>query len=292
MIKKILYFDNFQGDIMTQTWYLLNSGSHPASYNMALDECLLIWHHKKQIPPTIRFYQWDKPTISVGYFQRASKELALDEIPRQNFQLVRRLTGGRAVLHDKELTYSIIVTEDYPNMPKTVVEAYQILSKGLLLGFQQLGLQASFAIPQTDIEKEALKNPRSAVCFDAPSYYELVVEGKKIAGSAQTRQKGIILQHGSIPFTMDIDTLYNLFIFPNERIKERMKANFQKKAIAINDVAPTPFSVEQVQDAFIRGFQQALGIELIPYTLTEEQEAEVTALAKEKYENNDWTLKF
>ncbi|MGM9987103.1 MAG: biotin/lipoate A/B protein ligase family protein [Bacillaceae bacterium] len=277
---------------MKQTWYLLNSGSCPASYNMALDECLLNWQSNGLMKPTIRFYQWNNPTVSTGYFQKATKELDLEAINRHNFSLVRRLTGGRAVLHDNELTYSVIVSEDYPHMPTTVVDAYRVISKGLLLGFQQLGLDAYFAVPHTEEEKDALKNPRSSVCFDAPSYYELVVEGRKIAGSAQTRQKGVILQHGSIPLTIDLDALYDVFIFPNEKVKERMKEGFRKKAVAINELTDRIFTIEDIQAAFTNGFAEALQIDLVPYTLTEEQEQEVLQLAKEKYENIDWNLKY
>lgn len=127
--------------------------------------------------------------MSIGYFQKAEKEINLEAVKQYGLGFVRRPTGGRGVLHDKELTYSVIVSEEHPNMPKTVTEAYRVISEGILQGFRNLGLEAYFAIPRTEEEKAGLKNPRSAVCFDAPSWYELVVEGRKVAGSAQTRQK-------------------------------------------------------------------------------------------------------
>src|SRR5699024_6917291 len=135
-----------------------------------------------------------------------------------------RLTGGRAVLHDKELTYSVIVSEDHPSMPRSVKEAYLVLSKGLLEGFHSLGINAEFAIP-----KGKLETTQSAVCFEEPSWYELIVDNKKAAGSAQTRKKGVILQHGSIPLTVDNDILYDLFIYRNERVKQRAREAFNDK---------------------------------------------------------------
>lgn len=143
----------------------------------------------KKIPPVIRFYGWNPATLSVGYFQNIKKEINFDAVHKHGLGFVRRPTGGRGVLHDKELTYSVIVSEDHPEMPATVTEAYRVISEGILQGFRNLGLDAYFAIPRTEKEKESLKNPRSSVCFDAPSWYELVVEGRKVAGSAQTRQK-------------------------------------------------------------------------------------------------------
>lgn len=127
--------------------------------------------------------------------------------------------------------------------------------------------------------------------FDAPSWYEIVVEGRKIAGSAQTRQKGVILQHGSIPLEIDLDELYDLFLFPNERVKERMKSMFASKAVAINELTDRTFTIEQLIKAFEVGFEKGLDVELVPYELTEEQLHEVQTLAKEKYESKEWNYK-
>ncbi len=181
-----------------EVWRFIDSGNGSPSFNMALDEALLDWHSEGKIPPAIRFYGWNPPTLSVGYFQKVEKEIDLEAVKAQKLGFVRRPTGGRGVLHEHELTYSVIVSEDHPDMPKSVTEAYRVISEGLLKGFQHLGLEAYFAVPKTAEERDALKSPQSAVCFDAPSWYELVVEGRKVAGSAQTRQKGVILQHGSI----------------------------------------------------------------------------------------------
>ncbi len=109
-------------------------------------KALLEWHSKGEIPPTIRFYGWNPPTLSIGYFQKAEKEINFDKVKELGLGFVRRPTGGRGVLHDEELTYSVIVSEEYPNMPKTVTEAYRVISEGLLKDFVQLGLEAYFAI--------------------------------------------------------------------------------------------------------------------------------------------------
>ncbi|OEF98895.1 octanoyltransferase [Vulcanibacillus modesticaldus] len=274
---------------MVETWRFIDFQYHSPAFNMALDEALLEWHSKKLFPPTIRFYGWDPPTLSIGYFQNIHKEIDIDKVNEYNIGLVRRLTGGRAVFHDKELTYSVIVSEDHPNMPKTVTEAYQNISRGLLEGFKQLGLNAYFAVPKTKEEHEKLRNPRSAICFDAPSWYELVVEGRKVAGSAQTRKKGVILQHGSILIDIDENLLFDLFKYPNDRIKERLQKNFKNKAIAINDVANKKVTIDEVRNAFYRGFEIGLNIRFEPYELTEKEKAFVEELAKEKYESYDWT---
>ncbi len=276
---------------MKETWYFIDSGARSPAYNMALDEALLYWHSEGKIPPTIRFYTWDPPTLSIGYFQKVEKEINLDKVREYGLGFVRRPTGGRSVLHDKELTYSVIVSEAHPDMPKSVTEAYRVISQGILEGFKLAGLDAYFAIPRTEEERNELKRPRSSVCFDAPSWYELVVEGRKVAGSAQTRQKGVILQHGSIILDIDEKMLFDLFRFPNERVRERMQRNFKNKAVAINELRKEPLSLTEAKDIFRRGFEKGLNISLTPYTLSEREEEEVLRIARERYESDAWNFR-
>ncbi|OHS38437.1 octanoyltransferase [Staphylococcus sp. HMSC62B09] len=275
---------------MTETWNFINTGSHDPYYNMAMDEALLNFVSRREIDPVVRFYTWNPATLSVGYFQRLKKEIDIDKVKEKGFGLVRRQTGGRGVLHDKELTYSVIVSEEHPNMPSTVTEAYRVISEGLLEGFKLLGFEAYFAIPRSKEEREKLKQPRSAVCFDAPSWYELVVEGRKIAGSAQTRQKGVILQHGSLLQDVNVDELFDMFIFKNDRLKDKMKKAFVDKAVAINDIADRHISIEEMEKAFEEGFKKGLNIEFKPLTLSDDQIKEVKEL-EEKYRSDEWLYK-
>lgn len=276
---------------MTETWYFINSGPCSPSFNMALDEALMDWHSEGSIPPVIRFYEWNPATVSIGYFQRAERDIDLQAVKEQGLGFIRRPTGGRAVLHEHELTYSIIVSEQYPNMPTTVTEAYRVLSEGLLEGFRNLGMDAYFSVPETEEQQADLKKPKSAVCFDAPSWYELVVEGKKVAGSAQTRQKGVILQHGAILLDMDQEKLLSVFNFASEEEKEKMRAKLPEKAVAINDLVSEPMTIAQCVKAFKKGFEQSLTISLEPYTLTEEQLQYVVALEEKKYLTEDWNFR-
>lgn len=275
---------------MTETWNFINTGSNDPYYNMAFDEALLNFVSRGEIDPVIRFYTWNPATLSVGYFQRLTKEIDTAKVKALGYGLIRRQTGGRGVLHDKELTYSVIVPESHPNMPSTITEAYRVISEGLLEGFKLLGFDAYFAIPRSEEEREKLKQPRSAVCFDAPSWYELVVEGRKIAGSAQVRQKGVILQHGSLLQDVDIDELFDLFIFKNDRLKDKMKQAFVDKAVAINDIAERHISIAEMESAFEAGFKKGLDIEFKPHKLTPSQLQEVDELII-KYKSDEWNYR-
>ncbi|MCR8985298.1 lipoate--protein ligase family protein [Brevibacillus laterosporus] len=259
--------------------------------NMAIDEAILTLHSQGKVPPTVRFYTWNPATLSIGYFQKMEKEINIDEVKRLGLGLVRRPTGGRAVLHDAELTYSVIVSEDHPQMPKSVTEAYKVISMGLLHGFQKLGLKAEMVSLATEEEKAKYNSPGSSACFDSPSWYELVVEGKKVAGSAQTRQKGVILQHGSILLDMDVDLLFSLLTFPSERVKERMMNSFKQKAVTINEVSSKPISLEEAIEAFYQGFAEGLGIELVPMDLTAEEHQLAKELAENRYSTDEWNFR-
>ncbi|MFJ8066710.1 biotin/lipoate A/B protein ligase family protein [Psychrobacillus sp. NPDC096426] len=272
-------------------WYFINSGPCSPSYNMALDEALLDWHSEGLIPPIVRFYQWNPATLSIGYFQSVDKEIDMDAVKKLGLGFVRRPTGGRGVLHEHELTYSVIVTESYPDMPATVTEAYRVISEGLLIGFQNLGLEAYFSVPDTEEKRLDLKKPKSAVCFDAPSWYELVVEGKKVAGSAQTRQKGVILQHGAILLDLDEDKLIQTFKFSSDELREKVKVSLSKKAVSINKISQKPITIDECKVAFKKGFEEALRIELIEYSLTEEQESYVKEIEAKRYANDEWNYK-
>ncbi|WP_099351868.1 lipoate--protein ligase family protein [Fredinandcohnia onubensis] len=274
-----------------EVWRFIDSGHCSPEFNMALDEALLDWNSEGKIPPTIRFYGWNPPTLSIGYFQKVEREIDLEAVKKYGLGFVRRPTGGRGVLHDHELTYSVIVSEEHPEMPHTVTEAYRVISEGILQGFRKLGLDAYFAVPKTAEEREGLKNPRSAVCFDAPSWYELVVEGRKVAGSAQTRQKGVILQHGSILLDIDEDKLFDLFKYPSERVRERMQRNFKNKAVAINALREKPVTIDEAKQAFKEGFEEGLNIVLEPYQLTDEELDFVHSIVEKRYKTDEWNFK-
>ncbi len=267
---------------MNKDWCFIDTGHMNAAMNMAFDECLLNWHSQGKIPPVLRFYHWSKPSLSVGYFQR-TKSINFSGLEKHGCEFVRRLTGGSAVLHDDELTYSIVISESDPGIPKSVTKAYYVLCQGILEGYKNLGIDAEFAIPEREAERE-----RSAICFEKPSFYEMVVGGKKICGNAQTRKNGVLLQHGSLPLTQDADMLFDLFAFSTEEMRERRKKRFLGKATTINEVTNRDITYDDMKQAFKKGVENALGIRLSPLELSDADWAEVKALAETKYGTDLW----
>jgi lipoyl(octanoyl) transferase len=276
------------------TWRLIRSGLQSPAYNMALDEAIVQAHSEGKVPPTLRFYGWSPPTLSIGYFQKAD-EVNLAAVEAEGFGFVRRPTGGRAVLHDKELTYSIIVTESYPGLPSGVTEAYRVLSEGLRIGFSQLGLNAQMVQGAEPGGTRSANDAASAACFDAPSWYELVVEGRKVAGSAQLRQKGVVLQHGSILLELDVSQLFDLLKFPNPAVRQRMEKSFHSKAVAINllrrELGLSSVTFDEAELAFQQGFAEGMGVQLELSEPTDYEKRLADQLLSEKYASSEWNLR-
>ncbi|MFC5404841.1 lipoate--protein ligase family protein [Cohnella soli] len=277
-------------------WRFVHTGDRSPAENMAIDEAILVAHQEGLVPPTVRFYGWNPATLSIGYFQQASKEVSFEALLEHGLGFVRRATGGRAVLHDRELTYSIVVSENYPGIPTSVAEAYRVLSKGLLNGFRKLGLDAVMTGTEARSDEEAVAgSPLSAACFDSPSKYELVVEGKKIAGSAQMRSGGVILQHGSILLELDSDQLFDVLHFEEPSDKLRMKKIFERKAVAINDClrrkSMPPVTIRDLEESFRAGFSEELDTDLTAGELTDYEMELASRLAREKYGSDSWNLR-
>lgn len=262
---------------------------------MAVDEAILTAVSEGKAPPTVRFYGWNPPTLSIGYFQRADQEVELKQVQEGGYGFVRRPTGGRAVLHDRELTYSITVAENYPGIPRRVTEAYRVFSEGLVQGFCLLGLQAHMVDLSSEEEREKYDAPGSAACFDSPSWYELVVEGRKAAGSAQVRQKGVVLQHGSILLDLDAAELFSLLRFRTPERKERMMEGFKRRAVAINDIraelGKPRVKLAEAEEAFRTGIEAGLGIQLPEGELTEYEQELARQLVQDKYAADQWNFR-
>jgi lipoyl(octanoyl) transferase len=280
---------------MKQQWRFIPSQSYSPALNMAIDEAIMHEVALGESPPTIRFYRWQPATLSIGYFQSVLKEIDLEKVKEKNIGLGRRPTGGRAVLHDQELTYSIILPESYPDLSMSVTESYRMLSMGLVAGFMRLGLQAEMVNLSNNDVANQMASLGSAACFDSPSWYELVVEGQKIAGSAQVRQKGVVLQHGSVLLDLDTELLFECLLFKDETRRAKMKQAFSTKAVAINDLLVQRdlprVDLTKLEEAFEQGMAEGLNVAFIAGTLSDAEQKRANQLVVEKYGNDAYTFK-
>ena len=265
-----------------ETWRLIISEPLTGTTNMAIDEAIMHAVSSGQVPPTIRFYRWSPPAITLGYFQSLAKEVDTEACSKAGIDVVRRLTGGRAVLHHRELTYSLVAPENQSQVAGTILQSYLAISRGLVAGLAQLGVTAEI----TTGKKE--RKISTAACFDTPSHYELVVGGKKLVGSAQTRRQGCLLQHGSILTECDAELLFSVLNFSNDKVRERAKGYFSAHATSLLEILGYAPEFGELCEAFGQGFMEALGIRLEEGGLTAGEESEVLELCVGKYGTRDW----
>ena len=276
-------------------WRLIKDSYHTGFMNMAIDEAIMMAHREGLVPPTIRFYQWSPPAVSLGYFQDLKKEIDVDACKNLGVDIVRRPTGGKAVLHDKELTYSFIIRENHPLVNASILETYKKISGGMIRGLSYLGIKAELVplrekLKSTPSGNEAKsKIPHSdikSICFSVPSQYEVQVEGKKIVGSAQVRKREIVLQHGSLLIELEKDKLFSVFNFPSVQIRERLKTRF--KATSLEEILKKKINFSELSEILPRGFEEEFGVKLTEGKLTEQEEKISKGLLENKYSTYEW----
>lgn len=268
-------------------WRLLIASplARDGATNMALDEAILTAVAEGESPPTLRFFAWDPPCVSIGYAQSMGQVVDLDACRRDGLNWVRRPTGGRAILHVDELTYSIVVPASEERVRGGVVESYRRLSLGLLAGLRLLGLNA--AQSQTLQEQSTDLSP---ACFDAPSHYEITFQGKKLVGSAQVRRKKAVLQHGALPLSGDVGRLAHYLRLPDDE-RTALKEELSHRATTLEEAVGRPVSAEEAARALGRGFAEALNLRLKPGSLTPHEERLAGRLREGKYANDEWNFK-
>jgi len=236
-------------------WRLIDSGYLDAYTNMAIDEAVFLMREKLGLPATLRFYGWKPVAISIGYFQRI-EDPSLKEYKRQKLTIVRRFTGGGAILHRNEITYSLACsTHEFPTF-RDITKTQQLVHEAIILGLQNLGIRA-------ELERKETKGPDPYFCFINPSKNDVVDDGRKIVGSAQRRKNKAFFQHGSILMDSRI-TSEN-----GERKKNR----------------------EKIIDSLVWGFEKRLGIRLLPGQLTKEESKLSQELRQIKYSTQNWNYR-
>jgi len=263
-------------------WRLIDDSPAVGASNMAVDEAILQSVTERRAPPTLRLYAWNPPCLSLGYGQKTA-DVDYARAASLGWDVVRRPTGGRAILHTDELTYSLALPADDDLSVGTVIDSYRRISAALVAGLSYLGVQ-----PQADRRAERTVVV-GAVCFDTTSHYEITVAGRKLVGSAQLRRQGGILQHGSIPLTGDLARICNALAYPDESTRDAAKIALRARAITLSDALSTTITYENVARAIIQGFAETFAIDFTPEMLTPAEQSRAAHLAAERYTNPTWT---
>ena len=273
--------------ISRPTWRFLDTGFLTGYENMAIDEAIFISCQGEKSPPTIRIYGWTPPAVSLGYFQKGENAVDLEACKRRGVDVVRRLSGGRSVLHHRELTYSIICRETTPPLGSSVLETYKTISGCLIITLRGLGLDVQW-VASREKHTAAQKKEKTVSCFSSPSWYEITVEGKKICGSAQKRGDGVLLQHGSLLIEYDPELLAE--VLHSRKSDEEFLSEIRTSTTAINRHLTNKIDFTQLKKLVLKSFEDQLHITLTPSELSEYESQLKDHLLKEKYATDEWNL--
>jgi lipoate-protein ligase A len=297
--------DSANHDLPVAIWRVMEGYELDGAYNMAVDEALLESVIRGG-QPAVRFYTWSPPTLSLGVNQSVG-EIDAVACGERGFGLVRRITGGRAVLHQHELTYSVVAPENDPRVSGGVLESYRKISVALVEGLRSLGVDVELSLYNREliaslrrrtIVRDSLIDGRQetasvhgAVCFDAASAYEITANGKKLVGSAQARRGGAILQHGSILLDVDWEAWASVFSYASGAGRERALRKLPTRMTSLKQELGRDTSPAEVAGALKVAFERALEVSLEAGGLADEESAVAERLAREKYMVREWTVR-
>ena len=235
---------------------VLETGYNNAAFNMAIDEALI---ENIGDVPILRIYGWSPGAVSIGYFQSIQEEVDLEKCSKIGVDVVRRLTGGGAVLHEFELTYSFI-TKQYP---QNIMESYSWICEAIVVSINRLGFDASF-IPLNDI----------------------VVKGKKVSGSAQTRRKGVLLQHGTVLLGVDVDKMFCVLKVPSEKLKDKIIKDVKERVTSLSGI-----TFEEMASSLKSSFATKFDAKLLADAMSTDEIIRASWLAERKYRSREWNFR-
>jgi lipoate-protein ligase A len=264
------------------TWRLIQTPPARGAWNMAVDEAILDHTGRGEVLPTLRLYAWEPPCLSLGRAQPFT-DVDTARLQSHGWEVVRRMTGGRAILHTNELTYSVVGPADEPHLVGSILESYNRLAGALLAAVRALSLPVEMKEGKADSSGQA--NP---VCFEVPSTYEITVEGKKLIGSAQARRREGVLQHGSLPLTGDLTRICQALVFADESARESAAQRLLARATTVESVLGREVAWDTAARAFVRAFEAQLGLSFEEGELSESELSRAEELVREKYAHPSW----
>lgn len=256
-------------------WRLIEDVHRGAYFNMALDEAILKAVSEALSPPTLRLYQWSVPSISIGYFQKIC-DINTDYCKEKGYPVVRRTTGGMAILHDTELTYSFSARNDSEPFRGGLMQNYMVLSNALVSALRKLNLDAKLNVVKN-------RRQRNVMCFKTTSYGEITVHGQKVIGSAQRRYHGSFLQQGTVLMDIDRNELYRVF-------KREYSSDDDNGIGSVSQFIPS-VSTGDVRKALIKAFEEAFSMQFVTDSPTKFELKFAEQMEKRKYSQDEWNFR-
>lgn len=246
---------------MTEIWRFIDSGPNTGAFNMAMDESMALAAEQDDFQPTLRFFCWRPYTISLGFHQR-QEDINIDKCRQAGIGLVRRPTGGRAILHAEEITYSVVLPANSRFYSEQILPSYKTISNALVAGLMLLSPAIRFEQTDKALKTNYTKGFDNLPCFSSSIQYEISANGKKLVGSAQRRFKNALLQHGAI--LIGPEHLNLVDYFTDSADQKKLKEYLAKRTTCLNELANRNISYAEAVAAIRKGFEMNLNIQLIP----------------------------
>jgi len=257
-------------------WRLIVHEQTDAAWNMAFDEAMLEHAAAEDGPATLRFFNWQRPAITIGYAINAPASLVLAECEARDVPVVRRITGGGMVLHGSDLTYAITFPRAAMAPDCGLIETYRTINRAFADALEQFGVNSSL------LDAAARSGPPAGACFARPTRYDLIVGGKKLIGNAQRRRRQWLLNHGSMPLDGGYRQLLPLLRDRNEA------AAFETQSVTLDALTDPAPSRADLITAIAEAFGTALGVAIEPEAPTDAELACADRLADDKYRHTRW----
>jgi lipoate-protein ligase A len=261
---------------------LLESIPEQGAWNLAEDEVLLRKVANGESSPTLRLYCWKLPALIIGRGQHIS-DVNQDVVHQDGIELLRRMTGGTAVLNTNVISYSVAVPKEEKRLSGSIVESYRGISIALAAGLELIGLHNVEAKPMDQILAKQNRTHRTPVCFEIPSYYELTINGRKLVGSSQMRIRDGILQHGTFYLDGDISDICRYLTPSISRDRIRLRT------INLREALGRTIAYCDVAQAFVHGFRRTLNLDFATGKILPHEEDMIRRLVHEKYGHSAWT---
>lgn len=265
-------------------WRLLHHFDRPGVWQMAVDDMLRTWFRPGVDRPIVRLYSWQPACLTLGYGQSAA-DVDWDACREAGVDVVRRPTGGRAVLHDRELTYAVIAAIDDPSIGGSISASYRAIATGLLAGLVGLGVSANLTPGDGGGDLAAR---RSGACYAAATRSEITREGRKLVGSAQLRRQGVLLQHGSLPLAPGRWPLGQLL---RRQPAADLSAHLRQVSTTVADAMGQALTAPAAAERFGPAFAAGLAIDLVADQLTAAELDQAAALVVDQYQTGGWTYR-
>jgi lipoyl(octanoyl) transferase len=237
------------------SWRVIQDSLGDGTLNMITDRAILMACNEGKVPATLRLYGWQRPTLSIGYSQEISQYIDMESCERNNIPVVRRFTGGRALLHQHEMTYSVIAPIPHPAFPGSLRGSFERISQAILESLRIGGIEDATVAGKNNSRDVSSRSP---ACFSMANHCEIVVRGKKLVGSAQRRLRSAFLQHGSVILDMAPQLTHTLLKYSSETEKQAVLDSLISNTTSLKQLLQRNLENDEVNQWFLKGFQKSI----------------------------------